>query len=392
MSPPVAPRPAPHTAPRRSSAARAAAITLGAAAAAALWGPSCLLGGFEQVPEPPPPVDPCARIDLPGPPAAESGDAGADIVVVSAIRSIDLGDEPGSAPVGIDLDRSCTCLNEPPTCLPVIPPPPEVDIDPDLGCDSPGGLDNAASALFKAFRDVGGSSNFGSAYFSGLIEQGDYTLLLRVRDYNGQPDDAQVRLDWFASPSFGGTPAWSGTDTWRVMQDGTTNGSVDSPKYTDPQAYVSGGVLVGAFPTVPVKLGESSSTITIKVSGAFVVAELGEVDGMPSVLRGTLVGRWMIPDVFSSLSSYRSPTGIPYCIGSLYYDQTKQHICAAADILAAPGSPTSTCDSLSFGIAFTAYPAQLGVAAQGAPLPGTACPSIADPGTDSCANLIAASQ
>ncbi|MFW5741602.1 MAG: hypothetical protein ACOC1F_14725, partial [Myxococcota bacterium] len=81
---------------------------------------------------------------------------------------------------------------------------------------------------------------------------GDWTLLLRVRGYNGLPDDDRVRLDWYIPAEFyvlqdGGKapPAWDGSDAWPIRTTSLhppASGQpwdADDTKCFDEHAYVT---------------------------------------------------------------------------------------------------------------------------------------------------------
>jgi hypothetical protein len=318
---------------------------------------------------------------------------------VVAVRSIDLGEGQPNAEVGLDLDLTCSCQGEGPTCTPLNDAGPR--------CDGPDGRDNAALRIFNVLSSAFGSDAFGSDFYSQQSETGGWSLLMRIRGYNGQPDDDRVRFDWYITTSFalgnpGQQPAWGGNDEWPVsstslypiadagMEAGTPldGGTYDleGVKYTDSNAYVSGGVLVAALPEAELVLAGSINTISVKVSGGFVVAPIEPVPGVGDgfALRdGTLVGRWRVEEVFRSISSFRDNDGMPYCTTGLFYSAGKKQFCASADILDSPGSPTSPCDALSLGIKFQTHPAKLGTILDPAP-PTPGCDPASDPANDSC--------
>lgn len=380
--------------PRRAYA-RAAIVAAAAVAPTALWAPSCLLDGFERVPamttEEDAGVEPsvCTHVTYPPPPPPDTADAGAvDLSFTVALRTIDLGEDPASAAVGLDLDGTCTCLGEGPSCQPVYP---------DAGqsaCDLNGGRDNVGTKLFEFMRTAFTASQFGSTFYSQQAEIGRWSVLMRVRHYNGQPDDSQVQLDWYVSPGLGGAfPVWDGNDQWPVQSDQAIGGDIDQPQFTDPAAYVTNYILVAGLPELPMRLGGAVSSIEVYLSGAFLMAEIGaEPDaGDASVLRqGTLVGRWTLQNLFRSIGSYRSETGEPYCTDDLFYSAAKQQLCARADILSKPGSPTATCDALSLGMAFNTWPAKIGGLHDGGAGDAATdvviqnCPPETDPTFDSC--------
>lgn len=386
------------TTPRGSSLltrGRVAAIAIAALGPVCAWGSSCALDGFHNV-DAPPAAEVCPHASAPPPPSVSG--AGGDVELVVALRSIDMGEDaaPDAGPIGLDLDRVCTCQGEGPSCTPRVP-------DAGAPCDTEGGRDNAAQKIFRLLVSAFGADSFGSAYYSQFAEQGAWSVLLRVRGYSGEPDDDRVRFDWYISTDYGlgnngGAPVWGGEDTWPVsssalnpVQDGGTvldSGaySLEDPRYTDPNAYVSGGVLVAALPETRLTLAGDPSTMSLTVSGGFITARIEPMPGVGDgwVLRdGMLVGRWTVSEVFRSIGSFRDDDGLPYCTSGVFYQVGKNQICSSADMLDKPGSPTALCDSISFGVRFETYPARLG-AILDPPAPTSGCPGPTDPSNDSC--------
>lgn len=322
----------------------------------------------------------CAhRAPPPIPTDAPPGQA-EDFVV--ALRSVDLREGSGTQPVGFDLDRTCSCQGEQASCR----EPSKTPI-----CDSDDGIDNAAAKLFRLIQTaVGGTDKFGSAFFSMEAEQGIWSILMRVRGYNGQADDDRVEFDFYPTAggvdkADGGVAAWDGLDSWPVSTTGLADGkSIDSPKFRNLQAYVSNHVLVASLPQSSFALGGTGvNTVTLRLTGGIVTAEIVKTDaGGWALQNGVLAGRWTIPDIFLSLSSFRDNNGDPICTGSVAYNFGKGTICTGADILSTAGGPSDPCDALSFGLAFTADPAQLGAPVDPT-LPSKFCDG-GDPAGDTC--------
>ncbi|EYF01098.1 hypothetical protein [Chondromyces apiculatus] len=411
--------------PRWRRFARATALALAVCAPLAVWGPGCLLGGFEQVGNAPPTdndagtdagsdadVEPtCERVLIPEPPDPSTESAG-DQGFVVAFRTIDLGESPASNPIGFDLDRTCSCQGEGLSCTP-LGGEPGLDInDPfreGVGCDLGGGVDNAANSIFSIVR-LASNGDFGSSFYSQQIERGAWSILLRVSGYNNSLNDPKVRLDWFIAsdfipppdpppdPSIPPAPAWEGADRWSVQSDNVMGGDVNAPAYSDELAYVADGVLVGAVPSLPIRLGDPGAanggspddmgaTMELTLSGAFIVAELGFVPPSTDfvITKGRVAGRIGLKDVFRGIGSYRDSDQQPYCKDSPFYGTAKSQLCAAADMHLIPAGRTVPCDALSLGIAFTAVKVQaiMDVAEPSLP-PAASCDPGEDPAEDCC--------
>lgn len=330
----------------------------------------------------------CGHATYPNPPSGTTSDGNEDFIV--ALRSIDWG-EDAEVPPGLDLDGKCSCCceGEASSCL-----------EPKTICDFPQGIDNAAAGLFKF---IGGAlENFSSAFFSSSSELGAWSIVFRVRGYNGEVDDDQVELDWYMSSGTRDAagvriPAkWDGTDTWGIMPDsleapdgGVPNNALgvdgNAPKFVDPNAYVSNGTLVASMPSTDIRLAGSINTILLRLTGAYLVARIEtEPGGGAHVLRdGLIVGKWKLADLFLALSSYRDADGSAFCTDNSLYKIGKPTLCKNADTFSGSTTPTTPCDAVSIGIAFQSHPAAFGVVvAPPAELPG--CPPETDPANDTC--------
>lgn len=403
-------------APSRALRSAVPVLLLGAAAA------SCALAGFSVLDEAPPAgaggassststtgststgstttaadagdagddAAPCGLATYPGPPALATPGGGQEFVV--AIRAIDLGDKSKKLP-GLDLDGKCTCITGkiPAGCCQADAPSCQMA---KKACDGPRGIDNAGASIFSMIKTFLG--NFGSDFYSQAIEEGAGSTLFRVRDYNGQANDDQVELAWYSSAGFdhqGGTvaaPKWDGHDKWLVTEDSVLPGDggaldIDVPRWVDPKAYVTDGVLVAAIPSSVLRLASTNGIIDVRVSGGFVVARIEPLapgQGF-ALVDGVVVFRWKIADVFFALSSYRDQDGIAICTNDAFYKTGRGQLCALPDITVEAASPTTPCDALSVGVGFQAAPANLGpLVATPVQTPG--CPKETDPQFDSC--------
>lgn len=357
-----------------------AALAIGAAACQLVAG---LDGDFTQAP---PPHDggaeaaaeagpsACMSATYPDPPSG--ADDGASNEIVLALRSIDMG-EGTVVPPGYDLDHVCTCFADAgPSCTSDKP-----------HCDAPGGVDNASAQFFNLVQFAVGASTFSSATISARADQGIWSFLLRIRGYNGKADDPHVEVAFFPSPGLPNqmTPLWNGTDEWPVTSQAVMNGDLEQPAYVADGAYVAGGVLVAAAPSVLLRLGSEEDTIGVQLTGGVITGTLAKGPSGWALTEGVLAGRWPIGNVFQALGSYRDGDGNPLCTDvGLVYSSVKSAICNGLDIL---GDPTAAknqpCDALSIGIGFTAQEGKIGAVDPPAmSTPG--CPPETDPTNDSC--------
>lgn len=399
---------------------RAAGAAGALALAAALWS-SCFVGGFDL-------VEPtaaggaavggsgggagagssggmggsaCGSKQWPDPPTTP--DRGSDVEATMALRTIDFGEGDLSVGpvVGYDLDGRCSCGEDGLSCN--TPDPSK------QSCDGPGGVDNAIAELFAAasiFQD-----NFTSAYHADRAEDGKWSILVRIRGYNGQANDDQIEVAMFPSGGLdedpchaqGTPPAWNGSDAWPIMTSaleepmggggagaGGNGGcgdpepagySLEQPRYFDGAAYVSDHVMVASLPEAGVAL--SADGAGINLTAGFLTGRLEQSGGAWSLREGVLAGRWALTEVFATMSSLGSD-GTALCTDDTSYQLIRDAVCAKRDITAQISGPTAPCDAVSFGMAFEAEPAQLGVIYFPEPGSGGGCPPETDPQNDAC--------
>jgi hypothetical protein len=353
--------------------------TMGAAASAA----SCQLvagldGDFTQAPDGGADAEAdagaplCQPATYPDPPGGT--DDGNDVgTIVVAMHNIDLGDMMTTP--GYDLDHTCTCTGDAgPTCV-------------GTGsatsyCDGPGGIDNATGKLLTILATPLGGT-LGSQAFTKKINEGLWSVIIKIEGYNGEKDDPEVVVTMYATPGLGAAPNWNGNDSWPILD--TSFDANMMPRYRSTGAYVNDHVLVSAAPSVPLTFAGTQSTITINVTGLVATGTIAKVNGGYRLVNATLAGRWALSDVFASVSSYRDDNGLPLCTDKMpTYSVLKGLVCADADITVDSMAPkTAPCDALSFGMSFNADPVIFGpIVAAPAPSPG--CPMATDPALDSC--------
>jgi hypothetical protein len=340
------------------------------------------------------------------PPAPANPDPGPDDVdLVAAVRRIDVGEEnlDRGPLVGYDLDQFCTCLGDGDSCK----EPRYAMAD---HCDGPGGRDNAVASLFKFAGTF--SDNFASASLTSEAEIGSWTMLVRVTQYNGKANDSQVRLALYPSPGIDKDPCWpvdtpprwDGNDPWPVdtvslqtagAGGGGTGGAgctslpgydIDQPLFFDDEAYVSDFHIVANLPNAGLVLTTDESAVTIKLVAGSVSARLEQANGRWSLREGLITGRWPLADFFKTVGSMTSG-GDPICTDHPVYSLIKNGVCRFPDIASSLGGPTTPCDSMSFGMAFDAEPAALGIIVDASSAGLQPCPPETDPATDSCDTL-----
>ncbi len=351
----------------------------------------------------------CAGARWPAPPGADDPSTD-DVDFVVAVRTLDFGEvdiEPSGPAVGYDLDAVCTCVDEAPNSC-IVPSYAAAN-----HCDGPGGRDNAAAQLIDYASVL--YPGVSSASLTSDLELGEWSVLVRVQGYNGTPNDTNVVASVFPSPGFQrddcnpSAPAWDGDDRWPVSAfaiegaDGGAGGTsaggsggaggndcsdtmfdpaLDTPRYTDANAYVSDGVLVASLPKAGLLLSTDPVEARINLVAGFLSARIAPSAEGWTLADGLLVGRWPSADMLGTLTAVISD-GAPLCTDSPLYKALKTAACNYVDIEASLGGPTSPCDALSFGLSFHADPARLGIVFSPTSSP-LACPDETDPAGDSC--------
>jgi hypothetical protein len=352
-------------------------------------------------------------------PSTDAPDGG-DLDFAAAVRWVDIGetDDLSDGPtIGYDLDGRCSCQGQEDVCS-----RPEFAPDPELLCDGPRAVDNNAARVFAEASTFVDATEISSEAFSSQMLDGDFSVLIRVRDYNGGPDDAQVRVALYPSPGLRldpcnaapATPSWDGDDRWPVHAtalevegsgggggaggaggrggagggggmdcSGSPDPALDSPRFFDDNAYVANGTLVASVPKTELTLSGGDRPTKVTIVGGFLTARIENGVNGRALRGGLLVGRWSDEHVLGDVASIISEDDAPLCTDDGIYNLVKSGICKYMDIEGAVGGPTAPCDAISFGIAFEAEPAKLGSVhvAQGTPVecePGT------DPADDRC--------
>ena len=331
----------------------------------------------------------CEHAEPPGPPAVK--DAGGDLDLVFAMRTISFGfdSDGGALALGYDIDKTCTNQGEKDSCL----EPAWASGD---HTDGPQGRDNSGGALIREFAQW--APGFGEPAWNDALQSGGWSVIVRLKHYNGLPDDDQVELTWYVADNFstfhkladggGAAPKWDGTDTWPITSvcldpqpaaDGGVTYDLDHGRYVDSKAYVSGGKVVGMMAQ-----GQIQADLGIKLvlTDVYLTARVNQTPSGWELRDGNISGVWTLDDIFEQLG-YFTFQGIPMCMGNPIYAGVKQMVCKYADIYRSRGTPTTPCDSLSVAIGFESLPASI----SGVVVPSAgskACDAAHDPVNDSC--------
>ena len=331
------------------------------------------------------------------PPDDSYTDPDGTVDFIMVMNRIDLGDAPPNSEnpptrfntIGLDIDGLC----DPPEATDCVLP------DWSVGTpDGPGGIDNAMGAVAQAVRSRIG--DFSSENYTERLLSGGTNVIFRVQNYNDEDNDPEVTLSTYIAAPFNSfdsaaVPAHDGADTWPIASDSLVDDTDrDSPRFNDPNAYVTNNQLVGTLfessLRIDVGLGVLGGvTLAIKLTRTVVVCNLERVPlgsgwGASSC---TLAGRWETDDLLHQLSQFPdpglTPQNVPLCTDSGSYPDFKRAVCQVTDALAVELGTTQDCDALSIGVEFGLEPALLGNIW---PLDDivSRCPEPFNPACDSC--------
>ena len=321
-------------------------------------------------------ADPCAHAHAPPSPTNEDGTADMDVVLAATfIRILPVGTiafPHPAPPTGLDLDNRCSCP-APESCKPR---------GTTRHCDGDGGADDSAGELFAGFAAL--SSTFTDDSLNAGLRAGQFSVLFRIRSYNGGKNDKQVTTVVYsakglvnnADSGVSPAPAFDGSDSWLIDPSSLLGGSsVDAgtscegkdslciPLFADTQSYVKDGVLV-AHVDFPITVGAAGGQIVLSISAGTILAKLIVEGGSLRIDEGQVAGRWNAGSLLTTLGESSDPIvkGNVLCKNAVLYQNLKSRVCNAADLMTRPtdDSTGKVCDALSVAATFSASPAHLG--------------------------------
>lgn len=332
----------------------------------------------------------CDAIVPPEPPNVQQTPG--DLETIAVITTVDYGDaeiapdEFGYGNIGYDQDQRCTNRGDPPECMPYA----WTEGDPT---DGPRGQDNAIGKILSQQKAVFGIAAITSEGETQQVQAGKRAsvALLRVSGYTGFSEDAQVRVEWYATVAFekgspgGGAPKLDGTDAWPVagFVDDADAGAAQPAVFVDDAAYVTGSVLVAHFTEAKVPL----ANVYFEVKDVVLTAVL-EPDpaGGPRFLKnGMVAGISRMDDLLTVVPRITyNVLSFPLCKDNENYPGTKAYICAGADIPYEAPRKDGICDGATFALSFQTHRAAIGPTVPVAP-PAPFCAPGAEPVGDTCA-------
>lgn len=320
-------------------------------------------------------VSPGPACDLHEPPPRPEGtDDGEDAgEVVFALKDVTL-DQGGDQwrDIGFDLDGLCS-----------VPPDPQVECDPPHPTVSPetdgnGGIDNAFGHQLYPLVAVTLPTLQEDARASEELGLG--AIMVRVRGWNGRPNDprvdAMIAISVFGASGDGSgsapevtfgadgspqlpdgsepaPPAWEGDDWFWVRPENFVEGNLDRPVLRDDNAYVADNQLVAVLPErTDILFQATEQAVLVRLTESIAYADLTDRSVMPS----QVAGRWAILDILQTAER------VGICPGTGQYDIISTQLDRSADIRsqAGTGGAGVDCDALSIGVTFVGYPANIG--------------------------------
>jgi hypothetical protein len=300
---------------------------------------------------------------------------------------------------GYDLDRSCTCPDVP-SCKST-----------KQQCDDEAGRDNVGGVQLDTF------SKFATAFtpdnLNDRLGSGIYGFLLRVRNWNGSPNDGTVELALYVSKGTelvpvdagagdGGKtdagkvdaglehviPKFDGKDVFTVAKSSVLGGVappyIPLPDAVDTTAYVKDGVLVASGTTIKVELSTNNAGLNyleMNLTGVTVSARIVKVNDHYELQDGLIAGRWPVRKFLNALAPLNDPIGNgTLCGDSSTYATIKDFACGNADISSAVqnDNTNASCDSFSTALGFRAVPVTFGTVQAGITLPQPCGPAWND--------------
>jgi hypothetical protein len=283
---------------------------------------------------------------------------------------------------GFDLDGTCThsgtCPDDggtpPESCKPVSA---ELPIDGNYCRDNTFGR---LSFFANSVPEIGQKYGLNDDAFNCALCTGSYNYLIKISDYNGTPNDDNVRIDAYPSPGVEPDryinadcsksnwrdlyPCFSADMPWTVQESavsGPKSGADLPPANTfDDKAYVRDGYLVVNLPPdtlfwFPGKRARATA-YPLYLKKALVTGKLGKAQN----------GTWALSDGIIAGSAtgedlVRGFRLIGFCETDSNYEAVKSFLLKNLDILASgENRPDVPCDAVSLGVAFTASQASPG--------------------------------
>lgn len=294
----------------------------------------------------------CGR-PIPARPTSGEGD-GPDVIFAFKDVIVDQTGDPLWHELGFNLDGECTNAGITEyLCAPVGASGPPLD--------GPDGVDNiVGERIFPQISMF--DPDFQTNSQEGM-ERGS-TFLVRIRGWNGEPNDMRVEAVFAQGIGRAGfrredgqlTPQWDGLDEFDVSRANFSAGNPNSPIVRDDNAYVVNNRLVFSLPDREnIRLPfDGPNDLIIRLSDGWLTGVITEPDGsgFRRMENMVLTGRWSALDISDAVGRVGICASTPerLAFDSLIGNQVD---------IRSDGATTGMlrCDAVSLAVGFTGYPA-----------------------------------
>ncbi len=313
----------------------------------------------------------CSHASFPGRPTG-TNDGAFDLYY--ALNSLELSD-PSRSSRGFDLDDACTVDKATASCL--------TTRGRELPVDLANGVDNAGYPYLSLALVAPKSP----------LSEGRYGIVVRVRNWNGLPDDPGVEVTVFNSPGLSATdggpraPRFDGTDTFDLYDEQSPpsagqpapKGELVALRSDESTAFVKGGNLYANLVPDEYAFGTKSSddlhlTYTalrtdgsrLPFSSLLLSAKLVGSGADAKLVDGTLAGTLASDELLASLPFVRDPGAVAdagpvhVCPGTSLYTSARSKVCASLDLSTSGPDTEFPCDGLSSVFGFSAVAVKRG--------------------------------
>lgn len=323
----------------------------------------------------------------PRPPTNVPADAGQEDVeeIVFALRDVTFDQvTDGSWPmIGYNLDGRCTdAVNGLAECQRLAQTP---QIDGEQGIDNVFGSQLYSLVNLQYDGRDGVPNDTLDLYGKETQASGESVILVRIRNWNGTPNDARVTVD-ISTTVFGlhGTsaaapdptpcddgaggdcvPSWSGdgNDWFWARSDYFLVNDPTQPKIVDDNAYIVDDTFVMRIPDrSQINFTGSTLGLTVLLTEGIATATISP-DRM--TLQATVAGRWAKNDLIETAEH------VGVCAGTPTYEVLLIALNGMLDVRSDPStaSPDVECDAISMGIRFNGFRARFAGMRPGTPVP-----------------------
>lgn len=281
---------------------------------------------------------------------------------------------------GLDLDGVCTnsasCAGGAQSCRAATA---EITFDGELCRDN---RFARVQAMLARIPEIGEHYGLREETFNCNLHRGTYNVIVKLSGYNGQLDDPEVRVDFYASPGLARLPpwncddaeaadypSWSASAAWNIDPENLAGaiadeGSLPESKVADPKAFVREGYLVAELPDgAQLRLAGAghryrSFALTTRKT-VWTGALRQQQDGTWRIHDGLVAGIMLTSDLletFHELGLCQTDADAKQANGTEgFYELASNAVRDNADMLAdGRVDESASCDALSFAIAFRA--------------------------------------